>query len=643
MGIIAMVQLSKNNVGFKHDDDDNECDKDKVNNYFEDRHAPDVSDRGWSSWGRDYISSRYNPHIHKINKHNLDDLEGPYMYSADTNSGVSATITIDADTGIMYFPDWGNLSTAGVTGAQLYAVNIATRATVWKKAVADIAVDPDTWVRVSLTFYTNSTGGKCLTFGDQGTPSLGCPFNASTPVDPACGAYYYGLQRDNGELLWRLQVSDQPTAVITSSPNVVGAIAYTGVSSRESVLAEDPAYDCCSFKGSALSLDLNNDGSVRFDIETISDALVTANFSGASVWGSAPPVCTETESVVFGTGNFFSQSQAVADCLDTAGETPYTCLEAGLMPDTVFTTSMYAMDGEILDQSKWYQNAQGVDAWNLACLLNPAGPNCPDPTGPDYDFGAGAVIYGNQCGRKFVAALQKSGVLWSWDLRTGGVVWKTYIGPGATLSDSWGIAFNGVRLFMSIGNEEERAYRTLDGTVRCDGFWAAVDAFDGDIEWIRPVPCSRASTACPNIAIDTSLQHIFSDAVLTYQDRGDAPIFDTDAVPCEGGSKVNPDADPARDIPLYSKCFGAVTVGDDLMWGGSVNGYMYGIDTYDGSIEAALRCPTGSIYGAASLASVKDAPDDDDDDTDEYLAFGCGYSNVSPYLADDKVMVYKVA
>ena len=611
-----------------HDDDDDTCSSTKLDYESFFKRADVANVRSWPSWARDHSSSRFNPHIYRIERKNLGVLEGPFIYTTDGNSGVSSTITID-DNGIAYFPDRGTESAlTGIDNAKIYAVDLATLATVWKREVSEYSPDLKTYVRVSLSEYTGPSGNANLVFCDQGTRGLNCSTtivgNTTILPDPACGAYCYGVDKASADLLWSTQMTDQVTGIITSSPNVVGQTAYLGLSSTESSIAADPFYPCCDFVGHYYSLDLNY-GEINFDEVTLYGS-ASQNLSGASVWASAPPYDADTGRVVFGTSNLYNLNDNLTSCLAEPDATPFTCAFDGINMDSVFALSADTFN------RRWINKAQGVDAWNVACLFDPKGPNCPDPEGPDYDFGAGAVIYTNECGRKYVTALAKSGILWSYDLITGQVIWRTYVGTGATLINSWGIAFDGEKIYIAHGNTNRKTYRTLDGTIRCDGYWAAVDAFTGEIKWLTPVPNSRASGACPLLTADPALTHVLPQDVLLYSDRGDAPIY----APGPVSDQPNPQPDAVRDTSQYSELHGAVIVAADLMWSGAMNGYMYALDISNGYIVEGLRCPEGSIYGSASIAQVGE------DDT-EYLAFGCGYGNPGfGGLPGNKVMVYKI-
>ena len=48
---------------------------------------------------------------------------------------------------------------------------------------------------------------------------------------------------------------------------------------------------------------------------------------------------------------------------------------------------------------KWATAALPFDAWTVACIFG-GGPNCPEPAGPDYDFGQAPQLYTAMIGGK---------------------------------------------------------------------------------------------------------------------------------------------------------------------------------------------------------------------------------------------------
>jgi polyvinyl alcohol dehydrogenase (cytochrome) len=41
---------------------------------------------------------------------------------------------------------------------------------------------------------------------------------------------------------------------------------------------------------------------------------------------------------------------------------------------------------------KWATSALPFDAWTVACIFDENSPNCPQPAGPDYDFGQAPAL-----------------------------------------------------------------------------------------------------------------------------------------------------------------------------------------------------------------------------------------------------------
>ncbi len=114
-----------------------------------------------------------------------------------------------------------------------------------------------------------------------------------------------------------------------------------------------------------------------------------------------------------------------------------------------------------------------ADTWNVACFYDqPGTANCPDPAGPDYDFGQGVMEVNtaiNGVNQTLVIAGQKSGKLWALNADTGAQVWMYDSGVGYFLGGmEWGSATDGKTVYFanSHGN-----------------FWGAVDVATGQLKW----------------------------------------------------------------------------------------------------------------------------------------------------------------
>ena len=82
----------------------------------------------------------------------------------------------------------------------------------------------------------------------------------------------------------------------------------------------------------------------------------------------------------------------------------------------------------------------GLAACNLVGLNHP---NCPDPMGPDVDFGAATVLTRTLSGRPLLLAGQKSADVHAVDPDTGALVWTRKLGRGGIIGGvHWGLAVN---------------------------------------------------------------------------------------------------------------------------------------------------------------------------------------------------------
>jgi len=120
----------------------------------------------------------------------------------------------------------------------------------------------------------------------------------------------YGLDAQNGELLWITKVDDNYAARITGAPALADGRVYVPLAKWESNSARDLNYPCCTVRGSVTSLDANTGKQVwkHFVIEeppkpTRKNSAGTQLYgpSGGSVWNT-PTVDLKRGLVYFGSG-----------------------------------------------------------------------------------------------------------------------------------------------------------------------------------------------------------------------------------------------------------------------------------------------------------------------------------------------------
>lgn len=400
----------------------------------------------WLSAGFDRENTRHQKAESTVHVGNVDELAPAWV--ATTGGDVSATPAVDG--GAVYFPDWAG---------NLFKLDRDTGATLWMKSIGDYTGIPGNLARA-----TPAVDGGVLYIGDQGGRFF-------------AGAQMLAIDADSGDLLWKTTVSPHPAAIVTQSAAVFDGVVYVGVASMEELFAAVvPGYPCCSFGGALLALDAET-GAILWET-----SMVVPGYSGNAIWGSTPVVDTRRGSVYVATGNNYAVPDDFLQCIVDAGsdeDAQFDCLDPGNLFDAV--VSMDAKTGAI----QWATPVIPFDAWTVACLFGPPGtPGCPDPAGPDFDFGQAPILYKDkQAKADRLAVGQKSGQVWLLDPEDGSIVASTQVGPGGELGGiMWGSSYDGQRLYVGISNSQGQAW-TTDGGVTTGGGWAALDPSTAQVLW----------------------------------------------------------------------------------------------------------------------------------------------------------------
>lgn len=328
----------------------------------------------------------------------------------------------------------------GSHNGSVYALDQATGCTRWHFKAA-------TEVRSAVSIDVDRSG--------PGAPRVRAVF-----ADRAANAY--ALDAESGDLLWKTSVDPHPNAAITGSIAMFAGRYFVPVSSNDDVNSMDPDFPCCTHRGAVVALDAR-DGSIAWRRPTIdAPARRTGETelgtpimgpSGASIWNT-PTVSAERGLLYVGTGNNHSR------------------------PATAMSDSILAIDvstGRVV----WTHQSVSGDAWNAACAFGSRW-SCPDPEGPDTDFG-GTTVLAEVDGRELLFAGQKSGVLHALDPDTGELVWKVRVaGGGPEAGIRFGLAARDGVLFVPSTDESKPSQKS---TPRPGLF--AVDAASGEPVWSR--------------------------------------------------------------------------------------------------------------------------------------------------------------
>lgn len=287
----------------------------------------------------------------------------------------------------------------------------------------------------------------------------------------------FALDVATGELKWKTRIGDHPASNVTGSPVIHGNRVYVPLSSMEVVIAQNPAYQCCTSSGAVVALDLAT-GALVWRHRVIAEEAREVGKSprgkpvfapaGAPVW-SSPTVDSARGLLYVGTGENYSQPTS---------ETSDAILALDLSTGAV----------------AWSFQATARDAYNLACGVGQKGDNCPTPNGWDVDFGQAPLITTLPDGRDLLVVGQKLGVVYALDPdRRGAVVWQARVGRGGALGGiHWGVTVADGRVFAPIS---DRVTPVDPEGERRPGIHA-LDLATGKVEWSQAAPACAGRLGC---------------------------------------------------------------------------------------------------------------------------------------------------
>jgi polyvinyl alcohol dehydrogenase (cytochrome) len=426
----------------------------------------DAASRNWPTAGGDRQNTR-NQQATRISAANVAHLA--VAWELELTGNISATPAVQGR--FLYITDWGNLPAEGdAPGGSLWKIDAKNGDVVWSRKIEDYTGIPADFARGTPTI----TGNK-LIISNQALRLVSGP-------DPDVHGYLMAVDKDTGELVWRIVVDPHPAAGVTQSPAVLGNHVFVGTTSIEELFSFDPTYPCCTFRSRVLAIEASN-GRVIWETP-----MVPLGYTGAAIWGSTPVVDPKRGLVYVATGNNYSVPAEVQACIAaaTTEEEVRGCVD----PDDHFD-SVVALDRRT-GVIRWVHSPMTYDAWTGGCAIAPDHPNCPAIPGPDYDFGQGPILLRtNDHGQKreLLSAGQKSGDYWALDPETGRVVWHEVVGPGGAFGGMvWEAATDAERIYMAVANSDGVPFELVDGTTIDQGFWSAIDAATGEPVWQQPVP-----------------------------------------------------------------------------------------------------------------------------------------------------------
>jgi polyvinyl alcohol dehydrogenase (cytochrome) len=349
----------------------------------------------------------------------------------------------------------------GSAGGSIYALDARTGCIHWH-------YQADGPVRSAMLVAPLDAGGArhAVLFGDQ-------------------AGRFYALAGETGELLWRARPDEHEATKLTGTPIARDGIVYVPVASWEESRPLNPAYECCTFRGSVVAYRIAN-GEKIWQSFLVTEAPLAGEKNGQGVreWGpsgagtwSAPTLDEARGLLYVTTGNNYT------------GQTP--------MSDAVVALKL--ADGAIA----WSKQLTPGDEFNLSCNRS-GGSGCP---GMDYDIGASAVLERLPGGVERLLIGQKSGVVYGLDpARSGELVWQARVGKGGINGGIvWGLASDGRNVYAAVSDLARRArgdatpfdWRPTGVDPATGGGLTALDIHSGAKTWFAaPAPCSPAQAVC---------------------------------------------------------------------------------------------------------------------------------------------------
>ena len=290
--------------------------------------------------------------------------------------------------------------------------------------------------------------------------------------------WFYALDAETGREIWKVQLETHDSTRLTAAATAHDGIVYVPIASWEETRAIDPEYACCTFRGSVVALRAR-DGSqvwktymVDAPKENGKTPRGTPRFgpSGIGIWAT-PTLDVKRQRLYVTTGDNYSS------------------------PATELSDAVVALDlasGRIV----WSQQVTKGDAFNSACGAGTA--NCPVEKGPDFDFGAPAILTTRPDGHDMLVAGQKSGIVFAFNPDDNGkIVWQTRIGKGGTGGGvQWGMSSDGRLVYAAVADPGRRRQtdplnpRRYELDPELGGGVSALRIADGSRQWFsEPIPC----------------------------------------------------------------------------------------------------------------------------------------------------------
>lgn len=355
---------------------------------------------GWNGWGADLSNTRFQTaKVAGLTRADIPNLKLKWAFGLPNTGSMFGQPTAVGDR--LFF---------GSGNGTVYSLNAATGCVYWTfKAPVQ--------VRTPIT-VAKLQNGKYLAFFGDGSANV------------------YAVDTQTGEQVWKTKIDEHKLAGITGAPQFYNGRVYIPVrSGSEEMIAAQPNYQCCTFRGSLSALDAET-GKQVWKTFTIPDppSVVGKNSagsdllgpSGAGIW-SAPTIDVKRKLIYVGTGNNYSD------------------------PPTKYGDAILAFDLET-GSLKWSKQ-MNQDVWNYSCEQKVKS-SCPEKPDRDTDIGTSPVLHRLANGKDVLLFGQKSAFVRAIDPdKRGEIVWEKQIGKGGSLGGvMWGLAVDFDKVYVPLSD-----------------------------------------------------------------------------------------------------------------------------------------------------------------------------------------------
>jgi polyvinyl alcohol dehydrogenase (cytochrome) len=430
--------------------------------------------RQWANWGHDVHNTRFQTEP-GFTAADLPKLKVKWAFALP---GLTGSPTVAGD----------HLFVTSRMG-KVFSLDARTGCTYW-------SYQADSPIRNGVAVGVLAGGKAGAYFGDQ-------------------HAVVHALDAKTGKTLWETKIDDYPNARIVGSITFDKGVVYAPVTSADEVDANDPAYECCKFRGSVTALDAAT-GKVIWKGYTIPEephptrkndaGTQMYGPSGAGVW-SAPTIDEKRGLVYAATGDSYTNVPTDA------------------------TDAVVAFDIKT-GQRVWASQVLKDDAWLYKCDGKPVG-NCPSPQGPDHDFSSPPLLQTMADGKDILVSGSKSGQVWAFDPdNRGKILWHATVGKGSSSDPIWGSAADKDRVYVGTPSASLAPGK--------QGGFSGIDLKTGHIVWHTDSPaqtcgwgeagCNHKQTAAVTLIPGAALQGAMDGHLRAYDTATGKILWDFDNV-----------------------------------------------------------------------------------------------------------------